>query len=305
MTIREMQDEIVRLKKEKDFCILGHAYQSQDILEVSDFVGDSYGLAKLAKTVPEKNIMMCGVRFMAETVKMLSPEKNVYLANPVAGCPMAEQVDGEFAKALREKYPDYTIVAYINTTSETKRYCDVCVTSSSALKIIKNIQNDKIVFIPDLNLGTWIKNQCPEKHFEIFHGCCPTHMRATEEEAKIMKEKYPDALLLVHPECRPEVVALADYVGSTTGIMKYAEESDAKEFIIGTEGSIVEHLEFSCPDKKFHILSKELYCHNMRSTTLADVYNTLLGNGGEEMVLSSEVMTEAIMPIDEMIRLGG
>ena len=157
MTTRELQDEIIRLKKENDICILAHAYQSHEILEVADFTGDSYGLSKQAATAPQKNVLMCGVRFMAETCKILSPDKHVFLSNSAAGCPMAEQLDIELLQSLKAENPDYTVVAYINTTSELKTICDVCVTSSSAVKIVKNIDNNKILFIPDCNLGAWVE----------------------------------------------------------------------------------------------------------------------------------------------------
>ena len=163
MKIREIQEEILRLKKERDFCILAHSYQTSDILEIADFTGDSYALSVKAKNTPQKNVLMCGVRFMAETVKILSPEKNVYLSNPTAGCPMAEQMDKEMIRAVKMQYPDYTVVAYINTTAELKTICDVCVTSSSAVKIVSQLSNDKILFIPDCNLGSFVQQQLPEK----------------------------------------------------------------------------------------------------------------------------------------------
>ena len=180
MTTRELQDEIIRLKKENDICILAHAYQSHEILEVADFTGDSYGLSKQAATAPQKNVLMCGVRFMAETCKILSPDKHVFLSNSAAGCPMAEQLDIELLQSLKAENPDYTVVAYINTTSELKTICDVCVTSSSAVKIVKNIDNNKILFIPDCNLGAWVEEQVPEKTFKFVHGGCPTHLRISE-----------------------------------------------------------------------------------------------------------------------------
>lgn len=198
MTTRELQDEILRLKKEKDICILAHAYQGQEILEVADYTGDSYGLSQQAAAAPQKNVLMCGVRFMAETVKILSPEKKVYLSNSEAGCPMAEQLDVEMLSALKEANPEYTVVVYINTTSELKTICDVCVTSSSAVKIMKNINNDKILFIPDCNLGAWVEKQVPGKTFKFVHGGCPTHLRMSVRDVKKAKALHPGAQLLVH-----------------------------------------------------------------------------------------------------------
>lgn len=303
MNITEMQQKILDLKKEKDFCILAHVYENREIVEIADYIGDSFGLSQQAAKAPNKNILMCGVRFMAETVKLLSPEKNVYLSNSAAGCPMAEQLDVELLRQLKEQNPDHTVVAYINTTAELKTECDVCVTSASALEIVRKIDNDKIIFIPDINLGQFVQANIPEKQFKFFHGGCPTHAKMTKRDVEAARKLHPDALFLVHPECTPEVTKGADYVGSTTGIMNFAKKSDAKEFIIGTENSIVSHLQYDCPEKRFYPLSKDCVCHNMRVTTLPDVLNCLNGEG-EEIVLSDEVMEKAKHCIDEMLRLG-
>ena len=303
-TTRELQDEIIRLKKENDVCILAHAYQSHDIWEVADYVGDSYGLSQQAAKATQKTVLMCGVRFMAETVKILSPEKKVLLSNPNAGCPMAEQMDVELISQVKEMNPGYTVVAYINTTSELKTICDVCVTSSSAVKIVKNIENKNILFIPDCNLGHWVAEQVPEKNIKLLQGGCPTHVRMSVKDVEAARKAHPDALLLVHPECLPEVTAKADYKGSTTGIMDYAKNSNAKEFIIGTENSIVQHLQFACPDKKFYPLSKDCVCHNMKLTTLGDVYDCVKGIGGEKIELSDEIREKAKRCIDTMLTLG-
>lgn len=304
MALKDIQEEILKLKKEKDICILAHCYQSPDILEVADFVGDSFALSVSASKVTNKTVIMCGVRFMAETVKILSPDKKVILSNGDAGCPMAEMMDKELIEQVKEQYPDYTVVAYINTTSELKTVCDVCVTSSSALKICKSLDTDKILFIPDKNLGSYIAKQLPEKEFKLLSGGCPTHARMGISEVKKAKAAHPNAMFLVHPECVPEVVAEADYVGSTTGIMNYAKESDAKEFIIGTESSIVSHLQLACPDKMFYPLSKDLVCHNMKLTTIVDVLNSVKGIGGEEIELDEDVRLGAKRCIDKMIELG-
>lgn len=304
LTTRELQDEIIRLKKEKDICILAHAYQSHDIWEVADYVGDSYGLSVQAAKAAQSTVLMCGVRFMAETVKILSPQKRVLLSNSNAGCPMAEQMDVELISGVKKMYQDYTVVAYINTTSELKTICDVCVTSSSAVQIVKNIENKNILFIPDCNLGKWVADQVPEKNIKLLQGGCPTHVRMSKRDVEKARKAHPDALLLVHPECLPEVSELADYRGSTTGIMDYAKKSDAKEFIIGTENSIVQHLQFACPDKQFYPLSRDCVCHNMKLTTLGDVYQCVKGTGGEEIKLDEEVRIKAKRCIDTMLELG-
>ncbi len=303
MNITEMQQKILELKKEKDFCILAHVYENREIVEIADYIGDSFGLSQQAAKAPNKNILMCGVRFMAETVKLLSPDKNVYLSNPVAGCPMAEQLDVELLRELKKQNPDHTVVAYINTTAELKTECDVCVTSASALEIVRKIDNDKIIFIPDINLGQFVQANIPEKSFKFFHGGCPTHAKMTKKDVEAARAAHPDALFLVHPECTPAVTEGADFVGSTTGIMNFAKKSEAKEFIIGTENSIVTHLQFDCPDKRFYPLSKDCVCNNMRVTTLPDVLACLNGEG-EEITLSPEVMEKAKGCIDEMLRLG-
>lgn len=305
--IKDIQKEILRLKEEKDICILAHSYQAREIVEIADFTGDSYKLSVDASKVRNKNILFCGVHFMAETAKMLSPDKNVYLANPLAGCPMAEQMEPEMISAIKASEPDRKVVAYINTTAKLKAVCDVCVTSSSAVKIVKAMDAEKILFIPDCNLGAFVKKNVPEKDIKLLQGGCPVHAAVTPDEVKQAKALHPEALVLVHPECVPAVSEQADYVGSTAGIMSFAKKSDAKEFIIGTEMSIAEHLQYECPDKKFYILSKKILCPNMKLTTLMDVYNSCKGigeNGAFEIKMTDEEIAASRVCIDEMLRLG-
>ena len=304
MNIAQLQQKINELKKEKDVCILAHSYQAHEILEIADFTGDSYKLSVDASEVENQNILMCGVRFMAETCKILSPEKTVYLAQPTAGCSMADQMDKQLISQVKEMYPDYAVVAYINTTADLKTICDVCVTSSSAVKIVNNMPEMDILFIPDCNLGDYVAKQCPDKNIKLLNGGCPIHACVNTDDVKKAKAMYPNAELLVHPECTPEVVAMADYVGSTSGIMNYAVNSDKKDFIIGTEISIAEHLQYMCPDKNFYILTQKLICPNMKATTLVDVYNCLAGKGGEKITLDDKTIKDAKKCIDEMIRLG-
>lgn len=303
--IKDLQDKILKLKKEKDVCILAHSYMSEEICEIADFTGDSYALSLKAKTALQGTVLMCGVRFMAETVKMLSPQKKVILSHPDAGCPMAEQMDREIIAEVKKSYPDYAVVAYINTTAKLKTVADVCVTSSSAVKICRAIPQQNILFIPDINLGSYVRSQVPEKKFKLLSGGCPTHARMEKADIIAAKAAHPQALFLAHPECRPEVVEYADYVGSTSGIMDFAEKSSAREFIIGTENAIAEHLQYKCPDKKFYPLSKDLVCHNMKITTLPDVYNCLTGAGGEEITLDEETRLKAVKCIEKMIEYGG
>lgn len=301
--INDVQQEILRIKKEKGITILAHSYQAEEIQEIADYTGDSFRLSELAKTDKNDTVIMCGVHFMAETCKLLSPEKKVILAREGCGCPMAEQLDVEELRELKKQYPDHTVVAYINTTAALKTECDVCVTSSSAVEICKKIENDKILFIPDCNLGSFVAEQLPEKQVKLIKGGCPVHAAVTEKEALAAKEQHPDALLLVHPECIPAVAKYADYVGSTSGIVNFAKSSEAKEFIIGTEISIAEHLQFECPHKEFYTLSKHLICPDMKRTTLMDVLKALNG-GGLEIEMSTEVMEKASVCIDRMLELG-
>lgn len=297
----ELQQAILQLKKEKDVCILAHAYQTHDIHEVADFIGDSFALSQKAAEAPQKTILMCGVRFMAETAKILSPDKKVILSHPDAGCPMAEQLTRAELIELKKQYPGSAVVAYINTTSELKTECDLCVTSASALETIKKLPQKEILFIPDCNLGSWLAKQIPDKTFHFIKGGCPVHMQITPQDVAVAKSKHPGALLLVHPECKKEVTDLSDFAGSTTGIIKFVANSDCDEFIIGTDNSIVQHLQFDHPDKKFYPLAKCCACNDMRLTTLVDVYNCVNGTGGEEITLDPEVMDKAKRCIDAML----
>ena len=306
--IKDIQQKILDLKSEKDICILAHSYQAKEIVEIADITGDSYKLSVEAAKVQNKNILMCGVHFMAETAKMLSPEKRVYLSHPDAGCPMAEQMEPEMILELKKREPDRKVVCYVNTTAALKAVCDVCVTSSSAVKIVKAMDAEKILFIPDCNLGAFVQKACPEKDIMLLQGGCPVHAAITKDELLEAKAAHPNALVLVHPECRPEVTSLCDYAGSTSDIMNYAAKSDAKEFIIGTENSIAEHLQYKFPDKEFYVMSKRLICPNMKLTTLMDVYKSCLEVGTDtkrEIIMEQELIEKAKVCINEMIRLGG
>ena len=303
MTIQHLQEEILRLKTEQDVCILAHSYQAQEILEIADFTGDSFQLSMQAAKAPQSTMLLCGVRFMAETVKILSPEKRVLLANPAAGCPMAEQLDKPLLEQVRKRYPDHTVVAYINTTAELKTLCDVCVTSSSAVEIVRKLPDKRILFIPDCNLGDYVAKQVPEKEIKLLSGGCPIHARVSAEDVARARAEHPGAQVLVHPECMPEVLEQADFIGSTSAIMQHAAESDSKAFIIGTEVSTMQHLSYQCPEKRFYPLSKNLICPNMKLTGLPDVYRALTG-GGEEIRLDKETLCKARVCIDRMLELG-
>jgi quinolinate synthase len=302
--IRSLQDKIIALKKERNICLVAHSYQAAEILEVADIRGDSFQLSLGATQVPQQTIVLAGVRFMAEGVKLLSPDKTVILAHPEAGCPMAEQIAPARVAQFKQDNPGIPVVAYINTTAELKAVCDVCVTSSTAVKIVSRMPEPEILFIPDCNLGDYVQRQLPDKKIHLWLGGCHVHAAVTEKDVQNARRLHPDALLLVHPECVPEVVAFADFVGSTSAIMDFAAQSPATEFIIGTEMSIAEHLSYRMPDKKFHMLSKKLVCPNMKITTLMDVYHAIAGEGGEVIEMTPELMQMARRPIDRMIELG-
>ncbi len=304
MTVEQLQKKIAEAKKENDVCILAHSYQTRDICEVADIVGDSFKLSVEAQKVKNKKIVMCGVRFMAETAKLLSPDKTVTVTSEDAGCPMAEQFTPEEVIAFKKAHPDYAVVSYINTTAALKTVTDVCVTSSSAVEIVGKLENNNILFIPDPNLGSFVQKAYPEKNIVLWNGGCPVHGKMTAEDVKQIKAKFPEAKFLVHPECPPEVCEGADYIGATSGIINYARKSDAERFIIGTEISITEQLQYEMPQKQFYNLSKRLICSDMKLTTLVDVYNAVCGKGGFEITFDEETAAKARRCIDEMIRLG-
>ncbi len=305
MKVEQLQKMILDAKKENDVCILAHSYQNREICEVADIVGDSFKLSVEAQKVKNSRIVMCGVHFMAETAKLLSPEKTVIIASDEAGCPMAEQFTPEEVLAFKAEHPDYKVVSYINTTAALKCVTDVCVTSSSAVEIVGKLPDKNILFIPDKNLGAFVKSAYPEKNIVCWNGGCPVHGAMTAADVKAIKAKYPEAKFLVHPECPPEVCEGADYIGSTAGIIAYARKSDAEQFIIGTEISITGQLSYEMPTKQFFNLSKRLICSDMKATTLVDVYNAVCGKGGLEITFDEDTAAKARHCIDEMIRLGG
>lgn len=301
--LSDLQTEILALKKEKKAAIVAHSYQAPEILEIADITGDSFALSVAATKLAEETVIMCGVGFMADTVKILSPEKKVVLAKEEATCPMAEQISPKRVLAYRKEHPDHAVVAYVNTTTELKAVADVCVTSSSALEIVKKLPQKDILFIPDKNLGSYVKKMLPEKNIILWDGMCPVHGEITEEECLKAIDAHPDATVLMHPELPKEVLRHADVVGSTAAIIKYALEHD-EPCIIGTEKSICDYLSLQKPDQAFYLLSKNLICPDMRITTLLDVKKALTGKGGREIVLDEELRLKARHAIDEMIRLG-
>lgn len=271
----EIIQEIDRMKKERNAVIVAHNYQVDDVQDLADIVGDSLKLSQYCASTDADVVVFCGVHFMAESAKLLSPEKTVLLPEIHAGCPMADMVTGQALREEKKKYPDAAVVCYINSSAEVKAECDICCTSSNALRVVKSLPNKEILFVPDQNLGGYIAKQIPEKTIHLWQGYCVTHHRVSKDDVEKARKIHPDALLLVHPECRPEVVELADFVGSTAQIIEYAKNSSNKKFLIGTEMGIMHKLKKDSPDKLFYLLSTGLVCPNMKKTTVESVYLAL------------------------------
>ncbi len=294
--------EIDRLREEKDFVILAHYYVDGEVQKIADYVGDSFYLSKVATQVSKENILFAGVSFMGESAKLLNPSKHVYMADNTADCPMAHMVTPEQIEEVREKYDDVSVVCYVNSTAEIKALSDVCVTSSNAVKVVKNIPNKKIYFIPDSNLGHYVAEKVPEKEIIFCDGFCHVHKSIDVSLVKEAMKLYPDAPVLVHPECTPDVTALADYVGSTAGILDYATESSSTEFIICTEMGIFFQLTEKNPDKKFFSVGQRQFCPNMKKISLEKVIE-VMKNPKEEILLNDDIMEKACIPLKKMLEL--
>ncbi|HIT53314.1 MAG TPA: quinolinate synthase NadA [Candidatus Fimivicinus intestinavium] len=304
------QEEYRRLLKQEqeksDTLILAHTYQAPEILAVADVCGDSYALAKAATAYPQKRVVVCGVRFMAETVKILSPEKCVLLPKRRATCPMAEQISPARVRAFREENPDVTVVAYVNTTAALKAECDVCVTSSSAVRIVRALPGKKILFIPDQNLGAWVREQCPEKEIILWDGYCPVHGSITEQDVLRAKAQHPHAKLAMHPECPPQALAHADMIGATSEIIRYTLQNEEESILFGTECGVYNDLIQKYPNRQFYQLrGDKLVCPDMKMTSLEDVYAAVAGKGGEEIQLEEGLRLAARRSLDNMLKYGG
>lgn len=275
MEKNELITQILKLKQERNAVIVAHNYQIDDVQEIADVVGDSFALSKYCAQSPQNVIVFCGVHFMAESAKILSPQKTVLLPEINAGCPMADMVTAEDVRKMKETHPGAAVVCYINTSADVKAECDICCTSSNAVKVIESLAEEEIIFVPDKNLGDYISKKVPGKKMILWEGYCITHHRVTAEDVKTVKDAHPDALILAHPECRPEVVALADFVGSTKQIIDFAAASKENKFIIGTEMGVLVRLKKDNPHKIFYLLSPGLICPNMKKTKLESVYHAL------------------------------
>lgn len=299
-------EKINKLKKEKNAIILTHCYQNIEIDEVSDYVGDSLYLSRAAAKTDADIILFAGVYFMAQSAKILSPDKKVLIPDITSGCHMADMIDVENLRLFKKKYPNIPVVCYINSTAEVKAECDVCCTSSNAVDIVKNLNVPKVLFAPDTYLGKWIGQKLKDVEVITFNGFCPVHLRIRPEDIMEARRNYPEALILAHPECHYEVSKLADFVGSTKEIMEFSQKSDKKQFVIATEKGVVERLNRDSKlnnwGKEFILINENIICHSMKYNTLEKIYDTLL-NETNEITLDKNIIEKARLSIDRMLNL--
>jgi len=300
MERNQMIEEILRLKREKGALILAHNYQIGEIQDIADFVGDSLQLAKKATEIDEDLLVFCGVRFMAESAKLLNPHKKVILPRLDAGCPMADMVTPEGIEAYKNAHPGTCVVTYVNSSAAVKSVSHICCTSSNAVEIVKGIASEEILFAPDRNLGGFVQEQVTEKRISRWDGFCPVHDRVTGMETRRMKEKFPGVELLVHPECRSEVFHQAGYVGSTSQILEFVRNSPGERFIIGTEEGILHTLKKENPHKEFILLSDKLVCKDMKKIGLADLLRALQTEG-PAINLDQEVAIGGVRALERML----
>ncbi|MFQ8625200.1 MAG: quinolinate synthase NadA [Candidatus Gastranaerophilaceae bacterium] len=298
--MNELIEKINKLKKEKNAVILAHCYQNAEIDEVADYVGDSLYLSQMAAKTDADIILFAGVYFMAQTAKILCPDKKVLLPRLESGCRMADMISLKQLREFKSKNPDIPTVCYINSTAEVKSECDICCTSSNAVKIVDSLKAEKVLFLPDTYLGKWVESKLDGVQVITYPGFCPTHLQIRPEDINSAREKYPNAPVLAHPECHQSVTALADYVGSTTGIMKYAIESVKKQFIIATEKGVVDRLKRDYPEKEFILIKESIICPNMKWHNLIDIYNAL-EKEEHEIDVDKEIASKALKCIDRML----
>lgn len=298
-----LKKEIQELKKQKNALLVGHYYTNGEVQELCDYVGDSFALARMCKDSNAEIIVFAGVHFMAESAKLLCPDKKVLIPAMEAGCRMADMVDEQGVREMKEKYPDAAVVCYINTTANTKTECDVCVTSSNAVKIVKSLKEKQVIFLPDKNLGQYVQEQVPEKEIICWQGCCPIHDKVLVEEIESLKESNPETEILVHPECPKAIRDAAHYVGSTKGIVEYVAKSDKDEFIIVTEMGILYELNQVRPDAKYILPETGLRCDDMKLTTPELIRDCLL-NETNEVILNEDVVNRANLCLDRMLEMG-
>lgn len=299
-----LRDEVAALRKEKGAVILAHTYQPAEVQDCADYVGDSYGLSQEARRARAERIVFCGVRFMAETAALLNPASAVILAEPRAGCPMADMIAAPQLRRLKTRYPDHLVVCYVNSTAEIKALSDVCVTSANAVEIVRRLPPERgILFVPDRHLGDWIREQTG-RDMVLWNGLCPTHLRIRPDMIRAAREAHPGAEVLIHPEAARECRALADAVLSTGGMLRRAAGSGAGEFIIATETGILHTLRKHNPGKRFYPVSEEVVCPNMKRGSLLSVRRALDGTGGERITVPPEVALGALRALERMLELG-
>ncbi len=299
---KNIKDKILKLKREKNAYIVAHYYQPLEIQLIADDVGDSFELAKKCVKTDSKIIIFCGVHFMGESAKILSPDKRVFVPAENAGCLMADMITPEKLLELKRMHPDAAVVCYINSSASVKALSTICCTSSNAEKVVASLPHKKIIFAPDKNLGEYVSKLFPEKEFILYDGCCPIHHNVTALEMYQMKQTFPNACFLAHPECKAEVSDIADVVGSTSKILKHCEESAANEYVIATEIAIEQRLSHYFPNKKFHTASPKLICEDMKKTTLEKIYMSLL-NGEGEIILEQNVSEKAYEALKRMMEI--
>ena len=300
--MNELVEKINKLKKEKNAVILVHSYQNIEIDEVADFVGDSLYLSRKANETNADIIVFAGVYFMAQTAKLLSPDKKVLLPRMESGCRMADMIDLEQIREFKSKHPNVPVVCYVNSTAEVKSECDMCCTSSNAVKIVKSMGVKEILFLPDTYLGKWVESKLDNVKVTTYPGFCPTHLQIKPQDILNAREKYPNAKILAHPECHQEVTKLADFVGSTTEIMNYAIKSDEKQFVIATEKGVVERLERDYPEKEFILIKDSVVCPNMKWHSLQDIYNAL-DKEQHEITVDEKIAEKAVTCIERMLKV--
>jgi quinolinate synthase len=298
----ELTREIQRLKRERNAVILAHNYQLDEVQKVADYIGDSFYLSKVASNSKQDMIVFCGVLFMAETAKLLSPCKRVLLPEREAGCPLADMITAEGLRMLKSEHPDVPVVCYINSSAEVKAESDICCTSANAVNIVASLPGRKVIFVPDENLGDYVAKQVPGKELILWKGHCVTHAKVTPKDVHQIRESYPWAQILIHPECNPAVVQLADFVGSTSEIIRYAECSQENTFVIGTEMGVVCMLQDSLPDKQIFLLHPGLVCPNMKKTRLESVYQAL-HNHQYEIHVEPEHALRARLTLQRMLEV--
>ncbi len=291
------------LKKKKKAVILAHYYTEDEIQKIADYIGDSYFLSKKAKELKEQVIVMCGVYFMGESVKLLNPNKKVIIPDKSADCPMAHMATLKSINEMRKKYEDLSVVCYVNSTVQLKALSDVCVTSANAVDIVKKLPNRNIFFIPDKHLGNFVASKVPEKNIIINDGYCPIHDRVEVKDIIELKEKYPQALVMAHPECSQEILELADYIGSTSGIIDFVSKSKNQDFIICTEIGILYELKNKNPNKNFYSPKNKMECLDMKKITLDKIIQ-VLETEENEIILDLEVAERAKKPLEKMLVLG-